>query len=90
MHARLEAYACDLERRAAVKRGEVMSSLRRNLAPLLSRELADLTRSDVLARRDALEADGRPGAAENYRTSVSAFLGWAAAEGHIGRTPLEG
>jgi integrase len=87
----LAAYDADLERRHVVKRGEVMSLLRRELSrPLGNVDLATLTRNDLVERIAAVEASGRPGAARELRKVAAVFLAWAADAGRITASPLAG
>src|SRR5262249_51570008 len=60
-------YQRDLARRSIVNAKQAMSSLRRGLARLMSREVAQLTRRDLVAAIAAIEDDGRPGAAQALR-----------------------
>ena len=58
----LDAYEADLERRHVVKRGEVMSLLRRELArPLGNVELAALTRNDLVETDRGGRGERAPG-----------------------------
>jgi integrase len=87
----LEAYEKDLERRHVVQRKMVMSLLRRELArPLGNVDLAALTRNDLVKRIAAIEASGRPGAAQDLRKNAAVFLGWCADTGRITASPLAG
>jgi integrase len=87
----LDAYEADLERRHVVKRGEVMSLLRRELArPLGNVELSTITRNDLVKRIAAVEVSGRPGAARELRKVAAVFLGWCADTGRITASPLAG
>ena len=87
----LDAYEADLKRRHVVKRGEVMSLLRRELLrPLHNVELAALTRNDLVKRIAAVEESGRPGAAQELRKVAAVFLGWCADTGKITASPLAG
>jgi integrase len=87
----LDAYESDLERRHVVKRGEVMSLLRRELSrPLGNVDLAELTRNDLVKRIAAVDASGRPGAAQELRKVAAVFLGWCADHGLITASPLAG
>ena len=64
----LDAYEADLERRHVVKRGEVMSLLRRELLrPLGNVDLAALTRNDLVERI----ADGRGERAPRRRSGAA-------------------
>lgn len=87
----LDAYERDLERRHVVKRGEVMSLLRRELSrPLGNVDLAELTRNDLVKRIADVAASGRPGAAQELRKVAAVFLGWCADHGMITASPLAG
>jgi integrase len=87
----LDAYEADLKRRHVVKRGEVMSLLRRELSrPLGNVDLATLTRNDLVERIAAVEASGRPGTAQDLRKNAAVFLGWYADTGRITASPLAG
>jgi len=87
----LDAYEADLERRKVVKRGEVLSLLRRELLkPLGNVDLATLTRNDLVKRIGEVEASGRPGAARELRKVAAVFLGWCADHGKITASPLAG
>jgi integrase len=91
LEAALEAYEKDLTRRHVVKRGEVMSLLRRELArPLGNVDLAAVTRNDLVQRIAAVERSGRPGAARELRKVAAVFLGWCADTGLIDHSPLAG
>jgi integrase len=87
----LDAYEADLERRKVVKRGEVMSLLRRELlGPLGNADLASLTRNDFVKRIREVDASGRPGAAKELKTRAGVFLSWCVDHGLITASPLAG
>lgn len=87
----LNDYEADLQRRQVVKRGEVMSLLRREmLGPLGNVELPDLTRADLVKRVREIEARGRPGTAKELKTRASVFLSWCVDHGLIIASPLAG
>jgi integrase len=87
----LDAYEASMARRRVVKRTEVMSLLRRELLrPLGNVDLGALTRNDLVKRIAAVEASGRPGAAQELRKVGAVFLGWAAETGLISVSPLAG
>lgn len=87
----LDAYETSLKRRHVVKRDEVMSLLRRELLrPLGNVEFGSLTRTDLVKRIAAVEASGRPGAAQELCKVAAVFLGWAAETGLISESPLAG
>ncbi|HEX7005689.1 MAG TPA: integrase arm-type DNA-binding domain-containing protein [Alphaproteobacteria bacterium] len=87
----LDQYEADLKRRKVVKRGEVLSILRREmLAPLGDVDLAALDRATLVRRIQAVRDSGRPGAAAELRTRAGVFLGWAVDQGLIPANPLAG
>lgn len=86
----LKRYEQNLEARQVVKRREVMSTLRTNLAPFRHTAIADLTRLNLVGIIDGLEASGRSGAAQYFRAKVAAFLNFAADKGYIPVSPLAG
>ena len=89
--AALDRYEAHLERRQVVKRGEVMSLLRRELErPLGNVGLADLDRAQLVDRVAAIEASGRPGAARELKARATVFLSWAVNEGLIPANPMAG
>jgi integrase len=68
-----------------------MSLLRRELErPLGNVDLATLTRNDLVERIAAVEAGGRPGAAQELRKVAAVFLGWCADTGRLTASPLAG
>jgi integrase len=84
------AYQRDLERRRIVNARVAMSSLRRGLARLMSKEVSHLTRADLVAAINAIEDDGRPGAADDLRKFTRVFLEWCVGSGRITANPLAG
>jgi hypothetical protein len=77
--AALDRYETQLERRQVVKRGEVLSLLRRELErPFGNVDLADLDRAQMVARVAEIEASGRPGAARELKARATVFLSTAA------------
>src|SRR5262249_47240355 len=66
-------YQRDLARRGIVNAKQAMSSLRRGFARLMSKEVAQLTRHDLVAAIAAIEDDGRPGAAQDLRKFARTF-----------------
>src|SRR5262249_35372318 len=83
-------YQRDLARRSIVNAKQAMSSLRRGLARLMSREVAQLTRRDLVAAIAAIEDDGRPGAAQDLRKFARTFCEWCVGSGRITANPLAG
>jgi integrase len=91
LSAALDSYEAHLERRQVVKRGEVLSLLRRELErPFGNIDLADLDRAELASRIAAIEAAGRPGTARELKVRANVFLGWAVGEGLIPANPLAG
>jgi hypothetical protein len=89
--AALDAYDAHLERRQVVKRGNVLSLLRRELERSFGNiELADLDRAQLAERITAIEAAGRPGTARELKVRANVFLGWAVGEGLIPSNPMAG
>jgi integrase len=87
----LDDYEADLARRKVVKRGEVMSLLRRELfGPLGNVDLASLTRNDLVKRIREVEAGGRPGTAKELKTRAGVFLSWCVDHGLMTASPLAG
>ena len=68
----LDAYEADLARRHVVKRKDRLSLLRRELLDALGNvELGAITRNDVVLLINAIEQDGRPGAAQDLRKNAA-------------------
>src|SRR5262249_29860767 len=83
-------YQIALRRRGVVNIKKALSSLRRELAGLMPREVTYLTRRDLVAAIDAVDNDGRPGAAEDLRNFARLFLEWCVDGGLITGIPLAG
>jgi integrase len=86
----VEGYVASIRRRKLVDAPNIESSLRRNLAPLWSREIDKLKRPDFVALVDALETAGRPGAATNLRRFLHALLEWCRGQGLVPYNELAG
>lgn len=87
----LDRYEQSLAARNVVKRGEVLSLLRRELlGPCGNIDLVDLDRAALVNRIEAVKDSGRPGAAKELRTRGGVFLGWAVDQGLIPANPLAG
>jgi integrase len=87
----LVTYEQSLTKRQVVKRGEVMSLLRREmLTPLGNVPLDTLTRAALVKRFDAIEASGRPGTARELRTRAGVFLSFCVDRGLLPANPLAG
>jgi len=83
-------YQLELERRGVVNIKPALSSLRRGLHGLMSKEVTFLTRRDLVAAIAAIEADGRPGAAQDLRRFTRVFLEWCVGSGFLIANPLAG
>ena len=83
-------YQRHLEDRRLVNIRTALSSLRRGLDQLMSYEVTHLTRRDLRHAIDAIEADGRPGAAHDLRKFTRVFLEWCVDQGYIVANPLAG
>ena len=68
-------------RRGIVNTQVTLSSLRRGLAKLMSLDVADLTRQEIVAAITKIEDAGRPGAAADLRKHTSRFLEWSVGYG---------
>jgi integrase len=86
----LDRHETDLARRKYKNIKTAMSSLRRGLSPLLSREVMDLTRKDIVDRIVALESAGKPGAAADLRKHARVFLDRCVEWGLCPANPLAG
>jgi integrase len=81
VEAAVEGYVASIRRRKLVDAPNIESSLRRNLAPLWSKEIDKLKRADFVALVETLEAAGKPGAATNLRRFLHAMLEWSRGQG---------
>jgi integrase len=77
----LDEFELAIKRRRLVNVATIMSTLRRGLAPLAMREINALTRADLVDRIDALEVEGKPGAATDLRKHARSLLEWAVSKG---------
>jgi len=83
-------YPRELERRGVVNIKPALSSLHRGLHGLMSVEVTHLTRRDLVNAIDAVEHDGRPGAADDLRKFTRVFLEWCVGSGLLTANPLAG
>ena len=83
-------YQRELQRRRIVNVNRAMSSLRRGLARLMTKDVTALTRADLVAAIAAIEDDGRPGAAGDLRKFTRVFLEWSVGRGFLTANPLAG
>ncbi|HKA41723.1 MAG TPA: integrase family protein, partial [Burkholderiales bacterium] len=83
-------YQRELERRSVVNIKPALSSLRRGLHGLMSKEVTYLTRRDLVTAIESVEHDGRPGAAQDLRRFTRVFLEWSVSSGLLTANPLAG
>jgi integrase len=83
-------YQRELQRRHIVNTNTAMSALRRGLHRLMPKEVAALTRADLVGAIDAIDDDGRPGAAQDLRKFTRVFLEWCVGHGFLTANPLAG
>jgi hypothetical protein len=86
----LTSFEASLKRRHIVNARTIGSTLRRGLAPLLPLEVGALTRKDLVIRIDALEAAGKPGAAQDLRRHSRSLLEFAVTRGLVQFNVLAG
>jgi integrase len=84
------SYQRELQRRGVVNIKPALSSLRRGLHGLMSKEVTHLTQRDLVHAIDAIRDDGRPGAAQDLRRFTRVFLEWCVSRGFIAFNPLAG
>jgi integrase len=81
LEAALSSYERNLEARKVVNKQAIMSTLRRGLASLMSRDIAELTRADFVDKIDAVFDSGRKGAAADLRKHCRSLCEWAVSSG---------
>ena len=86
----LTSFEASLKRRHIVNARTIGSTLRRGLAPLMTRDVGALTRKDIVQRIDALEAVGKPGAAQDLRRHARSLLEFAVTRGLVQFNVLAG
>jgi integrase len=86
----LGGFDASLRRRHIVNRLTIMSTLRRGLAPLLTREIGTLERKELVVLIDAIDAAGKPGAAQDLRKHARSLLEWAVTKGLMRYNVLAG
>ncbi|MFX0546875.1 tyrosine-type recombinase/integrase [Roseovarius sp. S1116L3] len=79
-----------LKQREVVKRRDVIRSLTSNLTYLKKLPVGQLTRANLVSVIDNIEADGRPGAADDFRKHVVAMLNWSVGAGLLQASPMSG
>ena len=88
--AALDEFERHLVRRRIVNVKTMMSTLRRGLSPHAGREIEDLSRADFVRRIEKLEADGKPGAAQDLRKHSRSFLEWSVGQGLAKHNTMSG
>jgi integrase len=83
-------YAQHLEAGDIVNRRTVLNTLDRYLAPLMDRDVKDITRADVMAIIDATIKAGKPGAAGDIRKHSRQLLEWTTSRGLTDHNVLAG
>jgi integrase len=86
----LDRYERVLARRKIVKRADVVSSLRRNLARLHDVPVRELRREHIVGIMSSIADRGRPGAAAFFRKNVTAWMNLLVNDGVIGASPMAG
>jgi integrase len=74
-------YERHLKRRQIVNKKVVMSGLKRGLAGLMGKDVAEITRQDFVTAITAIEDQGKPGAAGDLRKFSRTFCEWCVARG---------
>lgn len=88
LSAALEGYEAFRKRERFVNTPTILSTLRRGLAPLLSRQVDGITQAELVERIDVLKAEGKPGAAADLRKHARTMLAWAKQRGLRADNPL--
>ena len=88
----LDGFEASLRQRKIVARPMIMSALRRELRPLMAREIDTLERKEIVALVDVEELEARdlPGAARNLRKHSHALLEWAVTKGLLKHNVMAG
>jgi integrase len=77
----LDKYEASLESRRYANTVSTMSTLRRGLAKFRDRDVATLTRLELVDAIDAVAQEGRPGAAADLRKHLRTLLEWTSNKG---------
>lgn len=76
-------YERHLKRRRVVNTKVILSGLRRGLARLMSKDVAEIERRDYVAAITAIEDQGKPGAAADLRKFIHTFCEWCVGRGFV-------
>lgn len=79
--ATLDDYGSSLKRRKYANLATAMSTLRRGLCGCLTRDVASLTRRELVDIIEKIEGEGRAGAAADLRKQLRTFLEWTTNRG---------
>ncbi|UZF93010.1 tyrosine-type recombinase/integrase [Bosea sp. NBC_00550] len=83
-------FSAFMTRRRLVNAKTITSTLSRGLVPLAAREIAEITRADIVALVEKLEVAGKPGAAQDLRRHTGALLEWSVSKGYREFNPMAG
>lgn len=83
-------YEQHLIHKRIVNRKAIMRSLRRGLAGLMAKDVAQLTREELYAAIYKIEAQGKPGAAADLRKFIHRFCEWACKAGKAKTNAIAG
>ena len=90
LSAALVRYEKHIIARRLVNARDIMSLLRRGLAPLMNHTITEVTLRDIADCIEGFERQRRFGAAQELRKHTSAFLNWARGQGLIVYNPIAG
>ena len=83
-------YERHLKRRHIVNTKTIMSTLRRGLGRLMGKDVAAITRADLVTAIVAIEDQGKPGAAADLRKCARTFCEWCVHRGFAPANVLAG
>ena len=86
----IDRYDAALATRGYVNRAASISTLRRNFAAMMGRDVRDVSGAEVVAMMDKLTELGRKGAAADLRSRASAFFGFCVQKHLLPANPLAG
>ena len=86
----LDEYEVTLVTRRLQNVTDVMSALRRGLAPFRTRDVATIQRHEIVRIVEKMEAAGKPGAAKAFRGHARTMLEWAYNRGTLTSNVLSG
>lgn len=86
----VEGYRADLVRRDVVNEKHIVSSLSRNLLPILDRRASEVVRADLVRLIEKCHDKTGPAASVAFRGSTAAMLNWAVNTGLLKSSVLAG